>query len=258
MPIKLLQWNIGGCLIRQPDADPTNDDSYREDGMAHVSDVIRRFDPDVITLQESYSNGTVQAEEMARALGYPFVVNDRYDRSHLYDGQWLSQAVLSRFPISDHSFELFYNPKFDLVRPNGQRWISHDKGVTCCLLRLPNGQDLELKTYHSIPLSVVDIAPSDERYLSLIRDMEHKLALTVSPAILAGDPNYDGVSLKPFLPSIFSSDDIKEIEQVAPTAPRGTRKDHIVYRGLRLISTTVANDVLTDHYPVFAEFSLSE
>ena len=83
MNIVLLQWNIGGGLIRFVDADPSKDESYCHDGIEHICNKIKEFAPDIITFQESHADANhMQAEYIVKKLGYEYFVNDAYDLSH--------------------------------------------------------------------------------------------------------------------------------------------------------------------------------
>ena len=91
----------------------------------------------------------VQAKIIAEALDLTFYINDDYDDSHVEEGQRLGQAIISSFPISSHSFELYLNPKYRLERPDGSIWISHDKGVSRCVVDA--GVPLTIETTHMVP-----------------------------------------------------------------------------------------------------------
>jgi N-acetyl-anhydromuramyl-L-alanine amidase AmpD len=51
-----------------------------------------------------------QAQEIASQLGLTYYVSNPYADSHIEAGQKLSQAIISRYPISKKNFALFFNP----------------------------------------------------------------------------------------------------------------------------------------------------
>ena len=49
---------------------------------------------------------------------------------------------------------------------------------------------------------------------------------------------------------------IDEIIQHEPTIPKGYRLDHVLYKGLQLVSTDIDTSVTTDHFPIVTKFEL--
>lgn len=257
MKLKILQWNIGGGKIRKQQTDGRLANSYNVEGLDYIVNIIRRFNPDIVTLQETHANEiTTQASILAENLGISHYCNDNYDMSHLESGQKLGQAVLSRFPINDHTFELFYNPKYELVRANGEKWVSHNKGVTRCVLQIGT-KELVVETLHFIPFRKFGIDLLGESARLVISDISKKVKNDAPYFLLQGDFNLDDQSLRGFLPEIFSRD-LHEILLTAPTTPTGRKYDHTLYRGLRLSNHEIFTDALTDHFPVFTEFEFRQ
>lgn len=253
MKLTTLQWNIGGGKIRTADSDPTNESSYTKEDLPYIADVIKKYSPDIVTLQESHTDDkTSQAEQLSRLTDLQYWVNNAYDHSHLTDGQELSQSVLSKFPISNHEFSFFVNPKYEVVRENGEKWISHDKGVTSCVVELPQGS-VEVRTSHMIPFRKFNVDPNTDEVANVRADIQSKLVIRSSHLLVQGDFNYDDPSLRKFLPGLFEQG-IQEVETVLPTTPKGRRYDHIMYKGLNFVKFSVDETTLTDHYPVIVEF----
>ncbi len=64
MIIKTIQWNIGGGKIRSANAPVEG--PYDKDGMVHIVGLLRKYNPDIITLQETHADDKiVQAEIIA-------------------------------------------------------------------------------------------------------------------------------------------------------------------------------------------------
>lgn len=256
MEIKTLQWNIGAARLRDQDANPTAFDSYargRED-IHVIADVIKEQAPDLVTLQETHADSSrVQAQALSELTGLNYWVNDEYDDSHLKHGQRLGQAVLSHFPIVSHRFDFFINPKLEMTAPDGKtRWQMHNKGVTTVTFDM-EGRKLELKTLHVFPYRKFGSDPlSDEPLVKASREsISGRLKSVAEHLLIQGDFNYDGESLRSFLPRLFESG-MEEVLQTEPTTPKGRRYDHVLYRGMKILSSRVLKDVLTDHYPIIS------
>src|SRR5690242_11571181 len=95
--LKTLQWNIGGAKIRRKEADPTLAASYQEEGFDYIAALIQKYQPDIITLQETHATkGSSQVEQLSTLTGLPYWHNDIYAESHLEEGQKLGLGILSR------------------------------------------------------------------------------------------------------------------------------------------------------------------
>lgn len=254
MIIKTLQWNIGGGKIRN--ADTPVEGPYGLDGMTHVIELLRKYNPDIITLQETHADEkVVQAEVIAKEIGLPYSTNDVYDKSHIEDGQGLGQAIISRFPISEHNFKLFFNPRFETAGPSGGIWISHDKGVSKYIVDLGKKNTVQVATLHLIPFRVFGINPLEEKFENLRKNIAELASPSSNTFLLQGDFNFDETSLKQFLPDLLNQN-ISEVLLDRPTTPKDRKYDHVLFRGLKHIRSEVIADVLTDHFPVYSEFQM--
>lgn len=253
MMIKSLQWNIGGGIIRNKEDDPFVDNSYHVSNLNYIADFIKKLDPDLITLQETHaSSELIQAELLSRLTGLHYWVNDAYDHSHLEAGQRLGQAILSKYPIQEHTFELFYNPKYKVERPNGETWFSHDKGLSKCKIEI-NGVLIEIQTLHLIPFRTFTIDPMSDQAQTTREDITKKIHSSFDRIILQGDFNINQESLHTFIPDVFEIG-FDEILSDRATTPAGCRYDHILFKGFQVKSMNVFQTTLTDHYPVSVEF----
>lgn len=254
MIIKTLQWNIGGGKIRN--INTPAEGPYNVDGIAHIIELLKRYNPDIITLQETHADEKIiQAEIIAKEIGLSYSTNDVYDKSHIEDGQGLGQAIISRFPISEHNFKLFYNPRFEVTGPDGSKWISHDKGVSKCLLEIGTNSKIQVATLHLIPFRKFEVDPLEEKFENLREDITELSSPSSNTFLLQGDFNFDDASLRGFLPTLFEKG-ISEVLLDDPTTPKGRKYDHVVYEGLRHVRSEVLSDVLTDHFPVLSKFEI--
>ncbi len=112
--LRTAQWNIGGGKIRDPEYVPSDVllydvfGPYDSDGLESIIDTLDQNKPDIVTLQETHeADNFSQTAIIAEALGLPYWVNDTYGESHIDPDYRLGQAIISKFPLSDHAFNLF-------------------------------------------------------------------------------------------------------------------------------------------------------
>lgn len=257
MIIKTIQWNIGGGKVRKTDDDPEDFLAFRNDALDSIIATLKIYNPDIVTIQECHTdNNRKQAEVIAKGLGLEYFVNDIYDKSHLEEGQGLSQAIISRFPIQNKKFSFFTNPKFEIIGPDGKQWVSHDKGVTSCVLNITDDTSLNIKASHAIPFGRFQVDPFADEALDLRRDMTEKLQPDADLFLYQGDLNFNDYSIKKFLPDLFR-DGLEEVVLSEPTTPKGRKYDHILFKNLKHVKSSVNSSVLTDHFPIYSEFEMN-
>jgi len=256
MRIKTIQWNIGGGKIRESSSDPLSDDSYNIDGLSYIEQIIKKHNPDIIFLQETHQGEDPnQAKELSVSLGLKHYFNDIYDKSHLEKGQKLGQAIISRFPIENHKFEFFLNPKLEVIHSTGEKWISHNKGISSCFVKIGEKTILQLKTLHLVPFRRFNIDPLSHELAEVRKDIVEKIKCSTEKFLLQGDFNYNDFSLRRFLPDIFSNG-VSEVILNEPTTAKGRKYEHIIYKGLKHCLSEVITNTLTDHFPVYSEFEI--
>jgi len=255
--MKLLTLNTGGAYIRAQDADPTADESYSHKGLAYVIELIARYAPDIIVLQESHIRGAEsQAHAIAQALHMRHVVNEPYDDSRIEEGAQLSLALISKWPLSDIRYELFRNPGFRMTH-GAKEWYCHDKGVLSADVAAPSGA-VRVVTTHLVPFKLFGKPLDGEEVRTVLDDVDAKLCAhaqsnNAQRAVVTGDTNLDVDSIAEYLPQISSL--CPEVVLPAPTTPKGRRYDRVFARGLTVLGQPrVDVDALTDHYPVVVEF----
>ncbi len=247
--ITTVQWNIGGGKIRHPDSDINLMSSYDTNGLEDIIVTLKKLSPDIITLQEVHSDETSnQIETIAKALGLEYYESDFYASSHVEAGQKLGQGVISRSRITNHSFQLFTNPHYEVDWEDGGKAVSHNKGATTCTLNI-DGKPVVIITLHAIPFRRFEVDPLSEAAKPVLEDMQRKLRVEGKDFIIQGDFNLDYRQLANVLPNLFRAE-VNEVTLEEPTTPKGRRYDHVIFSGFKLVSMQILNDVLTDHYPV--------
>jgi endonuclease/exonuclease/phosphatase (EEP) superfamily protein YafD len=253
MKFKTLQWNIGGGKIK--DKNNPEIEKYNVEGLQYIIDEIAKHNPDIITLQETHqSEHYNQAEIIANELDYQYFINDIYDKSHIEKGQGLGQAIISKFPISDHTFNFFENPNLEVTTPEGEKWISHDKGVSKVLIQIDSNKNLEVATLHLVPFKRFKVDILSDTFVALRSNIQNHISPIGVKYLLQGDFNFDSESLVGLIE--LSKLDVKEILQTKPTTPKNRKYDHVVYKGLECASSETISYVLTDHYPIISTFEI--
>lgn len=252
MELRTVQWNIGGGNIRSLESDPTEMASYQQEDLRYIIEKLYSYQPDIVTLQEVHQDiAQNQAEGISQRLGLPYLVSDVYNASHLNPEKQLNQAIISRFPLKEHSFALFFNPMYRKVMPDGSEWVSHNKGVTRCVAEIED-TELVIETLHLIPFRKFDADVNDESGKKVRASIEALLEKARSPYLLQGDFNYPDI--KTLLPGIYENQ-LHEVGGDIGTTPKGRVYDHVLFRGFKQSrNPLVDSSVLTDHYPVMCQF----
>ncbi len=256
MTIKTITWNIGGAYLLKEGADPTLLSSYSVDGLDKVIEFIRDEAPDVITLQETQKNASIdQVEVIANALEMPYFRHDTTSESHLDAGSSLGHAIISKYPIVDHQTGFFNNPKVKVVWEDGSVATTFDKGYTNCIVKLGEVK-LQVSTLHLTPFKRFNIELDSDIGRRMLQDVQEKVATKPEYYLLQGDFNINTKNLEHFLPQMFE-DGVKEIVTDEATTPKNQTYDHILYKGMREVEQRVDQTVLTDHYPIIATFEIA-
>lgn len=252
--MKLIQWNIGGARVRHSEANPSDVTSYSTESVGYIADVIRRVDPDVITLQETHEDeyGVSHTGILAESLGFEYWVNDTHDESHIEKGQKFGQAIISRYPITSHIFQPLPNPNLTVVK-DGQEAHSHNFGITTAEVLMPSGR-VRVQTLHMPALHYYNVTPDMPAGRDVLHSVGESIEVPQYPVIIAGDYNLDTVTVLDLLLS-SNHKGLREAPADEFTTPKGKRLDHIVYSGFEAVKLTVKDEALTDHYPVIVELT---
>lgn len=255
MKIKTVTWNIGGAKLLQEGADHTLFASYSVEGVDKIIDWLRKESPDIITLQETQKNDeNDQVATIAQKLGYEYFYHDSTSESHIDAGYNLGHAIISRYPLSDHQTGFFNNPNVEVEWEDGSIAKSFDKGFSTCRASI-GGVDISLTTLHLIPFRRFNIEMGTELASTILNDIQESLSTSTEKWIIQGDFNIDSNSLASYLPKLFSQG-FSEVDISETTTPNGRKYDHILYRHVDLLNSRIDSTVLTDHFPVIAEFAI--
>ena len=253
--LKTIQWNIGGGKVRSVDDLTGAKANFVYDGLDTIIAVLRREQADIITLQEVHVDDTRdQLADISTQLSLPYYFTHVMSDSGVEAGQKLAQGILSRYPISQASYQQFENPNFEIVGSSGKQRVSHDKGVSSCTIAV-DGQDVTVKTVHLIPFHAFKVDETSLRARVVLDQVQGQLRDGNQKLLLQGDFNLVTSSLRQLLPDLFPGD-TREVVQTVGTTAWDTAIDHIVYRGLEFVDSQVDDQVLTDHFPIISNFLL--
>jgi endonuclease/exonuclease/phosphatase family metal-dependent hydrolase len=256
MKVKTLTWNIGGGKLLKDDADPALLASYAEDGLAIITDLLRAEAPDIIALQETeQKQGYDQVKIIAQSLGYEYYFHDATSASHIDTDCQLGHAVISKYPISEHHFAFFDNPKVEIVWEDGSVAKSFDKGFSNCLVTIGETH-IGVTTLHLVPFRRFNIELQSAQGQKILQNVADMLSFTTENALVQGDFNIGDSTIEPYLPSLFNREHLEEVAIDEPTTPKGRSYDHVLYRGLTFESKRIISSVKTDHYPVVCTFEI--
>lgn len=251
-----MTWNIGGGKLLAEGADPGLMASYSVDGMAEIIDLIKREQPDLITLQETEKSTSLdQVKEIAEGIGYQYYVHDSTSESHIDKGTLLGHGIISRYPIVGHETGFFTNPHVEVMWEDGRTAMTYEKGYTNCTVKIDE-VEVQISTLHLTPFKRFKIDLESELGKTMMKDLEDRMHISKDAYLLQGDFNIDAKELRPFLPALFGQG-VQELITNEPTTPKGNTYDHVIYGGMTSTGHRVDSSVLTDHYPVVATFELN-
>lgn len=75
--------------------------------------------------------------------------------------------------------------------------------------------------------------------------------------LIQGDFNLKVEPLEYFLPDLFT-DGLQEVPFSMPTTPKRKWLDRILFKGMGLKTSRVVDGLLTDHFPVAADFEIKQ
>lgn len=217
--MRIATWNIGGGFISSQ-----KNHVYDIEDIAYFIDELKKIDPDVVCLQEVHiSEGHNQAEMIAHGLGFEYFETQKLADSHLVEGEDLSLAILSRFPILKRQFHQLTNPKLTFTW-RGREVLSHDKGFLECLIQSPES-NVSVLCAHMIPFRKFGKDFCSSEFDVIRNEVELIMCSGEVPKILGADMNYADVGAA--LPKVFERG-FKMVLPDTPTTPKGRKYDKII------------------------------
>ena len=160
--MKILSWNIGKLLEEGKSV------IYQLERISdYVANLILEQDPDIIFLQECSTSETYnQCKVLSETIGYKYYSNFVLDKNHntQQNGFHIGLGLISKFKLENIQHLTLYNPKIKVKRPNGEIWLTHNKGFQIAkFTSLYSKKSFVVLNLHLIPLIKFKIEPKDER-----------------------------------------------------------------------------------------------
>jgi endonuclease/exonuclease/phosphatase family metal-dependent hydrolase len=257
MVMKVLSWNIaGGHTITGAVEESLN---YNTEDLPYFEQQIKQLNPDVVGLQEVHTpdkdDTQTQAGILAKAVGYKYFENQPYGKSHIKDGNKISLAMLSKYPIINSFFHQLPNPNLTIKRPNGDKWVTFDVGFLVNTIRYKE-QKIVIMNCHLVPFHYFE-RNYDESEFQYIRDDIAELLSPFSetPTIVLGDFNY--ADLRKIIPDVFENQKYKEAFEHVETTPEKGQQDHILFTKHWNLKKYEIRKGKSDHHMCIADFNFS-
>ncbi|MEK7100523.1 MAG: endonuclease/exonuclease/phosphatase family protein [Patescibacteria group bacterium] len=254
MNVKIASWNIAGGYplgtLKQFD--------YSAPDLSYFIEKLRQVDADIICLQESHTsedNQKSNAQDIADALGYPYVFNSVASNSHIEKGQKLSTAILSRLPVTNEKCIFFPDPSAPLVwrdgRPAGEMHHKNMQVVKTEKFSIANNQMLPI---HLFSLGYDDGGVGSE----LAQGIHETMAANVTaPVLWCGDFNFEEpLSIYPHLRNLKLTEALPDVNTRPAVEGAKKRTDHIFYSSEFTLVDSGVEIVNADHYLCWAEFEM--
>jgi endonuclease/exonuclease/phosphatase family metal-dependent hydrolase len=252
--MKILSWNIaGGHTFTGAVEDSLN---YEQDNLLYFEQQIQRVNPHIVALQEAHTNDEdheqTQVGIIAKNLDYKYFENHPYGRSHIKEGNKLSLATLSKFPIVNSFFHKIPNPNLTTVRPNGDTWVTFDVGFLISTISY-NEQEITVMNCHLAPFHYFKRDYNELEFQNIRDDITNLLMkFSKKPTIVLGDFNY--AELRKILPEIFLNEDYREAFENVETTPGKGQQDHILYTSQWNLEKHEIRKANSDHHLCIADF----
>lgn len=234
---------------------------FRKFSILDYTKFFASYQPDILCLSEvlidDLDGNSEFVDQVASATGLKYSKVLRSEESWIYVGRHYGMAILSRYPISNYEEFKLPNPKFEVIRPNGDHWILHDKYAQYATLDI-DGELFNLFNLHYFPVHHFNKRINSNEmkpYRKSLGDFFTSKGFHKA-TIIAGDFNDKGAKLTEVFPELFESGDLKEAIQVETTILDGQDQlDHILYTPDRLkVKNAKAEKYLSDHFALIIDF----
>lgn len=237
--------------------------NFGDDVLDKYAAIIGEQHPDIVSLAEVHLEDETNSEQvtkLANLLDLPYYDILGTDKSHLAEGKILGNAVLSKYPIINSNHFFIKAPALEIDRPNGDHWVLHDKGAQTVHIDC-GGQALSLTNLQYFPFHHFLRMASDQAFAPERKMLADHLTKTQdgAVAIVTGDFNNQGFSLKEAFPELFDAGFVEALEAETTIVGDSQQLDHILYNPKQadVISVGVVNTP-SDHLALRALLSLRD
>ncbi len=254
--MKILSWNIaGGHTFLGTVEDAL---SYEKEDLKYFEQQIKQVNPGIIALQEAHTHeidiGQNHANILSKDLGYKYLENHPYGKSHIKKENELSLTTLSKYPITSSFFHQLPNPGLTIKRPNGDNWVTFDVGFLVTTI-IYDEQKIIVMNCHLAPFHYFERDYQEEEFQNIRDDITELLnPFSKIPTIVLGDFNYG--NLRKILPAVFENQKYMEAFENIETTPGKGQQDHILYSSLWELESCEVKKANSDHYLCIADLKL--
>lgn len=234
---------------------------FKKFSVQAYADYFKQNNPDILCLSEALiddkDGNSTFVDAIASITGLKYSKSLCTEESWIYEGKYFGMSILSRYPISKYEQFNLPNPKFEVIRPNGDHWILHDKHAQFAELER-QGSKLNLFNLHYFPVHHFNKEIQSEEmkpYRNALGEVFISKGLDTS-TIIVGDFNDKGSTLPTAFPELFDSGELKEAIEVDTTLVHGNDQlDHLLYTKNSLeLKNAKAEKFLSDHYSLIVDF----
>lgn len=249
--MRIATWNIGGGFISSEQKH-----EFDTEDIGYFIDELKKIQPDIICFQEIHvSENNNQPKMIAKSLGFKFCEVESIANSHLKDGEKLSIAIISKYPIISSKFNLLLNPNLHSVW-SGKEVISHDKGFLEVKINY-QGADVRILSGHMVPFHKFD-----QNFLAdEFKEIRNQIDKTIShenkniPTVIGADMNFEDIHK--LIPNIFRQG-FNSILDDKVTTPKGRKIDKIIISKNWIFANPKIIQGRADHYLCFADIDLKK
>lgn len=246
--MRLATWNIGGGFVSTGEKLV-----FDLENLGYFIDELQKIQPDVVCFQEIHvSRNNDQPKLISEALNLPFIRTESIAGSHIKDGEMLSIAILSKYPITSSKFHTLPNPYLQFIW-KGEMVVSHDKGFLEVEIDY-SGTSIRILSGHMVPFRKFGRDFLADEFKEIRDEIERVINDKKMPTIVGADMNFGGDILA-LIPRVFSEGFHSVLADV-PTTPKDRKYDKILISEDWTYTDSQILHGKADHYLCFADVEL--
>jgi endonuclease/exonuclease/phosphatase family metal-dependent hydrolase len=247
--MRIATWNVGGGFISTE-----QNLEFNTEDVGYFIGELKKIQPDVVCLQESHvSENNDQPMMMARALGFDFYKIESIADSHIKDGEKLSIAIISKYPIVSSKYLKLPHPNLYIIL-NGKKELCHDKGFLEVTINY-QGNNFRVLSGHLVPFRKLEKDFLADEYRNIRDEVERIICDGNLPTVIGADMNFEDIDR--LIPNVFQRG-FRSILGDEVTTPKGRRYDKIILSDDWNFTNPKIIQGKADHYLCFADIDLKK
>jgi len=244
--MRIATWNIGGGFISS-----SQKHKFDLENIDYFINELQKIKPDIVCFQEIHvSENNNQPKMIAEALGFEFAEFESIADSHLKDGEKLSIAIISKYPIISSKFNILPNPHLEFIW-NGKKEFSHNKGFLEVEINY-QGTTVRVLSGHMVPFHKFEKDFLADEFKGIRKKIEEIICHGKMPTVIGADMNFEDIHK--LIPEVFEQG-FKCILNNIPTTPEDRRYDKIIVSNDWIFTDSKIIQGKADHYLCFADIS---